>query len=106
MLEMLSHAGIHSLLSMIVAVLPLGAGIAYLVRPSEQRLALMRPLSLAGIFAGLSGTVGGFLQLWHRGHVSVRFHHIIEEASREHHALTQQLPIDGAIGSAVLVKID
>ena len=32
------------------------AGGRYVFRPSEQRLALMRPLSLAGIFAGLNGT--------------------------------------------------
>ena len=63
MLTMLSHAGIHSLLTMIVAVLPLGAGIAYLVRPSEQRLALMRPLSLAGLFAALAGGVLGFINV-------------------------------------------
>jgi hypothetical protein len=39
----------------VVSFLPLFAAGAYMLRPSEQRLALMRPLSLAGIFAGLNG---------------------------------------------------
>lgn len=61
MLEMLSRAGIVSLLSIVVGILPLGAGIAYAVRPTEQRLALMRPMSLAGIFAGSSGLFAGII---------------------------------------------
>ena len=31
----------------------LGTGIAYAVNPTERKLALMRPLSLAGIFAAV-----------------------------------------------------
>jgi hypothetical protein len=31
----------------------LGTGIAYAVNPTERKLALMRPLSLAGIFAAI-----------------------------------------------------
>ncbi len=31
----------------------LGTAIAYAIRPTESKLALIRPLSLAGIFAGL-----------------------------------------------------
>jgi hypothetical protein len=51
-----SNMGIHALLCIVVSLLPMFAGAAYLIKPSEQRLALMRPVSLAGIFAGLSGT--------------------------------------------------
>ena len=51
-----SNMGIAALVSIVVSTLPMLAGAAYLFRPSEHRLALMRPLSLAGIFAGLNGT--------------------------------------------------
>jgi hypothetical protein len=51
-----SNMGLAALFSILVSSLPLLAGAAYLFRPSEQRLAMMRPLSLAGIFAGLNGT--------------------------------------------------
>ena len=50
-----------ALICMLVSVLPLIGGGAYLFRPSEQRLAMMRPLSLAGIFAGLSGLSLGLI---------------------------------------------
>jgi hypothetical protein len=62
-LQMLSQAGIHAILSMIVSVLPLGAGIAYAIRPTEQRLALMRPISLAGLFGALSGLASALVNL-------------------------------------------
>jgi hypothetical protein len=63
MLEMLSNASVVALLSLVVGVLPLGFGVAYAVRPSEQRLALMRPISLASIFAGLSGSLSGAINV-------------------------------------------
>ena len=50
-----SNMGIAALLSIVVSSIPMLAGAAYMFRPTEQRLALMRPLSLAGIFAGLNG---------------------------------------------------
>jgi hypothetical protein len=75
--QILAQAGVHAILSMIVSVLPLGAGIAYAIRPSEQRLALMRPISLAGLFGALSGLASAFVHIlrnmsasdpisWHR----------------------------------------
>jgi ABC-type uncharacterized transport system permease subunit len=60
-LGILSQAGVLALLSLIVTILPLAAGIAYAVRPTEARLALMRPISLAGMFAGLSGFLAGVM---------------------------------------------
>jgi hypothetical protein len=53
--SMLREMSLASLFSIIVSFLPLIAAGNYLLRPSEQRLALMRPVSLAGIFAGLNG---------------------------------------------------
>jgi hypothetical protein len=63
LLEMLGNASIVARLSMLVSIFPLGAGLAYVLRPSEQRLALMRPVSLAGLFAALSGTVAGAISV-------------------------------------------
>jgi hypothetical protein len=62
--EALTHAGIISLISMFMGLLPLGMGLAYAVRPTEPRLALMRPLSLATIFAAVGGTAVGILQVF------------------------------------------
>ena len=53
--DMFKQMGLAALVSIIISFLPLIAAGAYLFRPSEQRLAMMRPLSLAGIFAGLNG---------------------------------------------------
>ena len=53
---MFRQMGLAALFSIIISFLPLIAAGAYLLRPSEQRLAMMRPLSLAGIFAGLNGS--------------------------------------------------
>jgi hypothetical protein len=63
MFEVLRNASIVALLSMIVTVLPLGAGLAYAMRPTEQQLALMRPVSLAGIFAALCGLLSGVVSI-------------------------------------------
>jgi hypothetical protein len=63
LLEMLGNASIVARLSMLVSIFPLGAGLAYVLRPNEQRLALMRPISLAGLFAALTGTVTGAIDV-------------------------------------------
>ena len=54
--EMFRQMGLAALFSIVVSFLPLIAAGAYLFKPTEQRLAMMRPLSLAGIFAGLNGS--------------------------------------------------
>ena len=63
LLDILGNASIVARLSMLVSIFPLGAGVAYVLRPSEQRLALMRPVSLAGLFGALTGTVTGALNV-------------------------------------------
>jgi hypothetical protein len=57
----LANAGIMALVCLLVGVLPLAMGIVYAIWPSEQRLLLMRPLSLAGAFASVSGAALGFI---------------------------------------------
>jgi hypothetical protein len=59
----LTHAGVFALASMFMGLVPMGMGILYAASPNEQRLALMRPLSLAAIFAALSGTSLGVLHV-------------------------------------------
>ena len=63
-MELLRHAGIFALLSLAIDLVPLvmAAGRPP-VRPTERNLALMRPLSLAGLFAALAGGVLGFLHV-------------------------------------------
>ena len=60
---MFGQASIVARLSLLVTLFPLAAGVAYLVRPTEQRLALMRPISLVGIFNGLTGAMLGFMNV-------------------------------------------
>ena len=64
MIGVLRNASIFALLSLFIGVVPLTMGIIYAIWPSEQRLALMRPLSLATIFGALSGTALGFLNVF------------------------------------------
>jgi hypothetical protein len=61
--QMLQQASIVALLSILVSTFPLFAGLYYLLKPSEQRLAFMRPVSLAGLFAALAGTTVGFMNV-------------------------------------------
>ena len=57
------EASIAALLSMLVTLFPAFAGVAYLLSPSEKRLAFLRPISLAGLFAGLAGLLLGFINV-------------------------------------------
>jgi hypothetical protein len=61
--RMLANASILALVSMFMGLAPLAMGIVYAIQPTEQRLALMRPLSLATIFAALSGSTLGVLNV-------------------------------------------
>ena len=61
--EMFHQASMAALLSLLVCLLPLVAGVAYLIRPTEDRLALLRPVSLAGIFSALTGTFLGLMNV-------------------------------------------
>ncbi len=63
MITALGQASLFALVSMFMGVFPLGMGIVYAIWPSEQRLDLMRPLSLTTIFAALSGSSLGVLNV-------------------------------------------
>jgi hypothetical protein len=60
----LANASIFALLGMFIGLVPLSMGIVYAIWPAEQRLALMRPLSLAAIFACVSSTVLGLVNVF------------------------------------------
>ena len=51
---LLRNMSIVATLGLLVSVATVGVAVVYAIRPNEQRLALMRPLSLAAIFGGLS----------------------------------------------------
>jgi hypothetical protein len=53
--------GPMALASTFVGILPLALGVVYAFWPTEQRLSLIRTLSLTTVFAGISGTMLGFL---------------------------------------------
>jgi hypothetical protein len=62
-MQILREASLFALLSLFLTFVPLIMALAYVVRPSERRLALMRPLSLAGLFAALTGAALGFINV-------------------------------------------
>ena len=62
-MSMLRNASLFALLTLILGVVPLAMAIVYASRPTERNLALMRPLSLAGLFAAIAGTLSGFINV-------------------------------------------
>lgn len=60
-MEMFRQAGLFAKLSLMLGLVPLLMAAVYLIRPTERHLALMRPLSLAGLFASLAGAVIGLI---------------------------------------------
>ena len=61
--EMWHQAGVMAKFTLLIDFVPLIMAVAYVMRPTERRLALMRPLSLAGLFAALNGGVLGLLNV-------------------------------------------
>jgi hypothetical protein len=61
-LTAISNAALYVKLTMIVCAAPLVAGILYGIRPNERWLALLRPLSLAAIFASVSNLLLGLVK--------------------------------------------
>ena len=61
LIHVFNHSGVFGKLSLLVGFLPLVVALLYVVRPLERTLAVMRPVSLAAIFAGLCGLIIGFM---------------------------------------------
>jgi hypothetical protein len=62
-MNVLRNASLFAILTLILDFVPLVMAVSYVLRPTEQRLALMRPLSLVGLFAALTGGMLGFLNV-------------------------------------------
>ena len=62
-MNVLRQASLFGLLTLILGCVPLVMAVVYVIRPTEQHLALMRPLSLAGLFASIAGAVLGFINV-------------------------------------------
>ena len=61
--ELLGQLSLFAKLTMAVAVVAFGLAATSVFRPTEQKLVLMRPVSLAAIFATVSGLLGGWIVL-------------------------------------------
>jgi hypothetical protein len=59
----LGQLSVFARLTMAVAIVAFGLAAAYVFRPTEQKLVLIRPVSLAAIFATVSGLLGGWIAL-------------------------------------------
>ena len=60
-MDVLRNMGLAAILSLLLSFTPLVMASAYVIRPSERRLALMRPLSQVGLFSALTGTAIGLI---------------------------------------------
>lgn len=60
---MLRQVSLFALLTLVLDFVPLVMAVMYVVRPTERHLALMRALSLAGLFAAIAGGVLGFINV-------------------------------------------
>ena len=59
--ELFAQLGVFAKLTIAVALAAFGLAVAYAVRPTERRLILMRPVSLATIFTTVSGLLAGWI---------------------------------------------
>ena len=60
-MEIWQQLGFFAKLTLAIDLVPVAMAVIYLLRPTERHLALMRPFSLAGLFAALAGGAVGFL---------------------------------------------
>ena len=63
LVDLLGQISLFAKLTMAVAIVAFGLAVAYVFRPTEQKLVLMRPVSLAAIFSTVSGLLGGWIVL-------------------------------------------
>jgi hypothetical protein len=58
-LESLRQASLFTLIGVLISTAPMVMGVLFAIRPSDRLLALMRPVSLAGIFSAASSLLLG-----------------------------------------------
>jgi hypothetical protein len=61
LLDLFREISLFAKLTMVVAIAAFGLAVSYVFRPAAQTLTLMRPVSLAAIFATISGLLGGWI---------------------------------------------
>lgn len=61
LIDLFGQLGLFAKLTIAVAIAAFGLAGAYALRPTEQKLVLMRPLSLATLFTTISGLLGGWI---------------------------------------------
>lgn len=61
LIDAFNNSGIFAKLTLLVAFGPLLLAALYIFRPAEATLAVMRPVSLAAVFAGLCGVAAGLI---------------------------------------------
>ena len=57
--DFFTNASIVGKLGVLVALFPVAAAVIYAIKPTERTLTLIRPLSLAAIFGGLTTLTSG-----------------------------------------------
>jgi hypothetical protein len=68
LVDAFNQAGVFAKLSLLVGFGPPGLALFYVARPTERTLLILRPVSLAAIFAAISGLVAGLIAgLMHMG---------------------------------------
>ena len=60
-MEALRNASLASLLGLLISAAPLVMALSFAFWPSERKLAMMRPLSLAGTYAAVANILLGLL---------------------------------------------
>jgi hypothetical protein len=60
-MDLFREVSVFAKLTMAVAIAAFGLAVTYVFRPTEQKLVLMRPVSLAAIFATISGLLSGWI---------------------------------------------
>jgi hypothetical protein len=105
LLHDLQQVSLFALLTVGIGVIPLLIGLLYVARPTERWLALMRPLSLAGIFAALASLMSGVMVMLHgiaaTGKFSIESAHLIALGVAE--AVTPMFLIFGSLSVAWLL---
>ena len=60
LVDLFHQVSLFAILTMAVSVSAFGLAVSYAIRPTERKLVLMRPVSLAAIFATLGAVPGGW----------------------------------------------
>lgn len=61
LIDLFGQASLFAKMTIAVAVAAFGLAAAYAFHPTEQKLVLMRPVSLATLFTTISGLLGGWI---------------------------------------------